>query len=470
MANRVSFRWAPYLALLLSAASPALPQNRAVSLRLNLKDTSGPMEMDRFALGQGGLSEEPMWADRWAEIRDLHPRVIRLFVQEYFDLLPEHGRYHWDKLDESVDLIRKTGATPLMNIDFKPKVLYPTIDHKIVDPTSYEEWEQLIYNMVRHYKERGSGIRYWEVSNEPDIGEDGGCPYLFTPENYTRYYQHTAAAVMRADPDARVGGPALAYSGSPILPALLEFCAAGKAPLHFVSWHIYDSEPTHIRGTIDRVKTLLAKYPSLHPETFLNEWNMALRDPPTNPQFQPCFLTEVAYQMKAGGLDYSCYYHIKDYHVERDRFAQFMSPEGAGLMARWWNRSSQWDGLFDFQNRVRPSYFAFKLLARLTGERLKLVSDDKAVHGFATWDPKLYTYNVLLWNYSPTPAQVDLAVEGAETEITLRQLFLDAAAPSDDENVRLRPVPAHKYKQGPVQIKVNLGAYGISFLALEPRS
>src|SRR5260370_29790526 len=43
-----------------------------------------------------------------------------------------------------------------MNIDFKPKVLYPTVDHKIVDPTSYEEREQLIYNMVRHYKERAA--------------------------------------------------------------------------------------------------------------------------------------------------------------------------------------------------------------------------------------------------------------------------------------------------------------------------
>ena len=105
-----------------------------MSLRLNLNDTAGPLEIDRFALGQGGLSEEPMWADRAAEIRDLHPRVIRLFIQEYFDLLPEHGRYHWQTLDESVDLIRKTGATPLMNIDFKPKVLYPTVDHKIVDP------------------------------------------------------------------------------------------------------------------------------------------------------------------------------------------------------------------------------------------------------------------------------------------------------------------------------------------------
>lgn len=450
-------------------AVTAPSQTRTVALRLNLNDTAGPLEMDRFALGQGGLSEEPMWADRAVEIRDLRPRLIRLFIQEYFDLLPEPGRYHWQKLDESVDLILKTGAKPLMNIDFKPKVLYPAIDHKIVDPTSYEQWEQLIYEMVRHYKERGSGIRYWEVSNEPDIGEDGGCPFLFTPENYTRYYQHTVAAVLRADPQALVGGPALANSRSPILPALLSFCQAGKAPLHFVSWHIYSSDPVRIRGTIDYVKGLLAKFPSLHPETFLNEWNMALRDPPTDPQFQPCFITEVAYQMKEGGLDYSCYYHIRDYHVDHDRFAKFMSPTGAALMARWWNRSSQWDGLFDFQNRVRPSYYAFKLLSRLTGERLRLDSTDAAVHGFATWDPRLLVYNVLLWNYATAPAQVDLTVDGATSDLTLRQVALDAAASSDDENSRLKPSPARDLKPANMRIRIDLASYGITFLALEKR-
>ncbi len=225
-----------------------------------------------------------------------------------------------------------------------------------------------------------------------------------------------------------------------------------------------------VRGTIDRVKALIAKYPSLHPETFLNEWNMALRDPPTDPQFQPCDLTEVAYQMKAGGLDYSCYYHIRDYHVDQDRFAKFMSPVGAGLMARWWNRSSQWDGLFDFQNRVRPSYYAFKLLSRLTGDRLRLDTGDAAVHGFATWDPKLFVYNVLLWNYSTAPARADVAIEGASSDLTLRQVVLDAAAPSNDENARLRPFPSHDLKRGDMRIKVDLGSYGITFLALEKRN
>jgi len=29
--------------------------------------------------------------------------VIRLFIQEYFNLLPERGRYHFDTLDRSVN-------------------------------------------------------------------------------------------------------------------------------------------------------------------------------------------------------------------------------------------------------------------------------------------------------------------------------------------------------------------------------
>ncbi len=41
----------------------------------------GPLEIDRMALGQGGLSEEPMWDGRIAEIRALAPRAIRLFMQ-----------------------------------------------------------------------------------------------------------------------------------------------------------------------------------------------------------------------------------------------------------------------------------------------------------------------------------------------------------------------------------------------------
>ena len=65
-------------------------------VRVVFTEKLGPMHMERMALGQGGLSEEPMLAGRVTEIRALDPGIIRLFVQEYYDLLPERGRYHFD--------------------------------------------------------------------------------------------------------------------------------------------------------------------------------------------------------------------------------------------------------------------------------------------------------------------------------------------------------------------------------------
>ena len=92
------------------AVAAELPSSQ---VRVMFTDRLGPLEIDKMALGQGGTSPEATWADRIAEIRALRPRVIRLFIQEYFDLLPERGRYHFETLDRNVDTILATGAKPL---------------------------------------------------------------------------------------------------------------------------------------------------------------------------------------------------------------------------------------------------------------------------------------------------------------------------------------------------------------------
>lgn len=453
------------------AAAPsgaeAAAQGAAAQLRLEFQRSLGPLRIDRMALGQGGLSADPMWDGRLQEIRALQPAMIRLFVQEYFDLLPAANRYHFDTLDRSVDLIRATGAEPLLAICFKPRLLFPQIDQDIVEPTDYAQWEELIYRTVRHYIDRGTPVKYWEVANEPDIGEDGGCPYRFKPDNYVRYYERTVATVRRADPSARVGGPALANVRSPILPALLEACAAGRAPLDFISWHIYSSSPTQIRGTVDYAKSLLARHPSLKPETILNEWNMALLDPPTDVRFQPCFVAETVWQMKEAGLDWSSYYHIRDYHVDRERFAQFMTPNGAAFMARWWNRMPQYDGLFDYQNTIRPAYFTFKLLSRLTGDRRAAVSNQASVHAFLTWDDTYQLFNVLFWNFTVEPVTVDVAWEDLPQSMRVRRILLDAETASNDEIRRLRPIERRVLEAGKGSIRTTLDPYGIQFWSLE---
>lgn len=454
----------------LVAGAAALFAQEAATVTVDLARTCGPIEIGKMALGQGGLSAEPMWESRAAEIRALHPRIIRLFLQEYFDPLPEADRYNWASMNRSVDLIRSTGAEPLMTIAFKPKVLYPKIDQAVVDPTSYEAWERLISEMVRHYQSRGPRIRYWEISNEPDIGENGGCPYLFTPESYVRYYRHTVDAIRRADPQARIGGPALANVRSPLLVALLDAAGAGTTPLDFISWHIYNSDPKAVRKTIDYARDLLTKYPSLHPETFLDEWNMSLRNPEQDPRFQPCYIAETIYQMKEGGLDFSCYYHIRDYQVDSEPFGRFMLPEGTAMMMRWWNRMAQFDGLFDYQNYVRPSYFAFKLFSRLTGARTALESSAANVHGFASRDETLGTDNILLWNFSAQPARIDLVINGVSPQrSSMHRVVLDAAAPSSDENVRLRPVAREAVSGTTARAGFEIEPYGVTFVWFERR-
>jgi xylan 1,4-beta-xylosidase len=437
---------------------------RKLSARLDLSDTMGPLEIEKFSLAQGGQSDEPIWISRTAEIRGLRVKTIRVFAVELFNFLPEHGRYDFTKFDTFVDMVLKSGAEPLVDITFKPTLLYPKIDPKVMYPNSWEEWEKLLYTMVLHYKERGSGIKYWEVGDECEIGEGSGVPYECTPENFAVYYQHTVEAIRRADPDAKVGGPTAADAHTPVLSYLVDFAEKNHVPLDFVSWHIYNNDPHAIRDTMEYIKALLAKHPGIHPETFLDEWNESLDEPPLDPRFQPCFLSEVAYQMKNAGIDFMGYYQIRDYQLEADRFARFMTPAGTVSLDRSWNRLVQADGLFDYQDQIRPAYFAFKMLSRLTGKRIRFETNDATVHGLAAWDDKLELYNVMLWNFSETPVHVDLALDGFNEKLRLSPRILDATSPSNDENVRLTPVKATDVKPGNAHVQVDLGVYGVELL------
>jgi len=285
-------------------ASVASAENDPARISVSLNERLGPMAINQFALGQGGLSVEPMWDSRIAEIGALRPKIIRLFVQEYFDLMPEAGQYHFDSLDRSIDTILATGAKPLLALCFKPKVLFPEIDQDIVEP-----------------------------------------------------------------------------------------------------------------------------------------------------------------------IDYACYYHIRDYHVSFERFEKFMSPKGTAFMEGWWNRMPQFDGLFDFQDTVRPTYFTFKLLSRLTGDRLRVTSSHAKVHGFATRDDRYtsYQYNLMLWNFSSSVSAVEVTLDNMAGTMTAKPIVLDATTPSHDEIARLRPQPPVNIQAEQPTLQVLLEPYQIRFWSLEQK-
>src|SRR5439155_19691030 len=129
------------IALLLFALSAFIRASAAAQVELTI-DSSKPgehIDLTRYALGQGGLSEKPMFDPQVEQVAQLHPQTIRFFLQEYFEPHPKRAHYHWTTLDKVAETILATGAKPLFCICFKPKVLYPKVDQQIVHPTDYKE-------------------------------------------------------------------------------------------------------------------------------------------------------------------------------------------------------------------------------------------------------------------------------------------------------------------------------------------
>lgn len=390
---RALFLWTQGTVDAVAAVGPA-------DLVVDTSRPSGPIDLTRYALGQGGLSDQPMISDRVDQIAQLHPQTIHLFLQEYFDLYPAHHQYHWETLDKTLDAIRATGARPIVSLCIKPRVLYPQINDEIVDPTDYAEWEELIFQLVKHCnRDPKYGIEYWILSNEGDIGEPGGVPFKFpTLQSQLVYYQHTSSAIRRADPDAKVGGPAPANSDSPQIDALIAAAGEGKVPLDILSFHGYSNDPERYRRLIESMRAKLAKYPLLnHVSTFIDQWNMDLSKPILNPSFQPAFILEMTLAFYRAGLSGSAYYQIRDYFVDEAMFSRFMSAPGTANMARWWNEMPQYDGLYDNQDRVRPAYYAFKLLSLIRGQQLPVAGTIPEIKALAARGGRWV--NVVLWNF-----------------------------------------------------------------------
>lgn len=408
----------------------------AIQVRVDFSKPEGRWDMPALALGQGGLQSEPMLEPHVKDLRPLRPRTIRLFLSEYYRIYPAPQTYNWTKLDRELRAVRAVGARPVLALAMKPPVLYPQVDHFLVHPNNYEEWERLCEALARHCRQEQFDVAAWEVCNEPDIGELGGTPHYFrSAADYNRFYTHTVTGLLRGDPDARVGGPAVANADSFLVEGLIGYCATNNVPLHFLSWHLYSDSPAAHAANIAKQRARLAKFPQLkHVKLFISEWNMDLMRPNLAPGFQPCFVLETMRRFAEAGLDMAAYYHIRDCYVDPADF-DWMSPGGRRFMAHWWNTMPQYSALFDHHGRVRPAWFVFRLLGQFEGPRYPVEGLRGNIHAMAG-ERDGYRH-LLVWRYEPGgPAELEVQVDLAGVKNRpYRVVQLDAAAPVNNLKV-----------------------------------
>lgn len=379
-----------------------------------------PLETWRLALGHGGINSYPL-PDRVVDgVRALQPRLIRVFLQEFFDIYPDHGRFDWTRLDPYMQALAATGAKVVAAITLKPPVLFPKVDHAVWQPNDVGEWQRVIAALVRRYSVEQPIVTHWEVGNETDIGESGGSPYLIPDAaDYGEFYRMMVEPILDVFPDARVGGPAACWIDNEPLPGFIEYCKRTGLPLDFISWHLYSSDPQRHALGVKRARALLANYPGKRPETFVTEWAKGfpeIHDHEGKPAGRPLSVEDMAFEsrvaaataasalaMLEAGVDWSFYYHIWDQACDPAAFRPFFSEEGTAHMVRHWNEVPHRFGLFGVGGEARPQYFAFRLLGQLAGNRLRTTTDTPDLHLLAGHDGR--RQSTLIVNYSPTESQ-----------------------------------------------------------------
>jgi len=182
--------------------------------------------------------------------------------------------YDWTVLDRIFDTYIARGVRPYAQIGFMPQALStnpepyqhewrPGLRYDAITtgwaypPKDYAKWGELAYQWVKHCIKRYGRAEveqwYWEVWNEANIP----AYWRGSPEEFYKLHDYAVAAVRRALPTARVGGPDVAGSGGAFMDGFLRHVVSGRnyatgsvgTPTDFLSFHAKGA-PTYVDGRV----------------------------------------------------------------------------------------------------------------------------------------------------------------------------------------------------------------------------
>jgi xylan 1,4-beta-xylosidase len=199
------------------------------------------------------------------------------YVFPHWDADPDNpANYEFGQTDFHLAAISSLGIKVInrlgYSIDYRTPVSHAT------PPPSYERFAAICKRIIAHHNEgwangQHANIEYWEIWNEPDIR----VFWTGTPEQFYRLYVETAKALKQAYPKIKIGGPALAGNLG-FLDGMLKYCQEQKAPVDFVSWHIYTRDYRAVARTAQAVRRTMTHWGYGSAESILDEWNYGPKD------------------------------------------------------------------------------------------------------------------------------------------------------------------------------------------------
>ncbi|MDZ4819643.1 MAG: hypothetical protein SGJ20_11795 [Planctomycetota bacterium] len=469
--------------------APRARERRLITV--NPAKTTGPVPDGLVGLSQGGglADYEDATAEKLREGGFKWFRMDNIMTNTMKKNDKGEIVYDWTDFDRRVDFMHKMGAAPILAVSYMPQVLDAIEDHERHSaPKSYEVWEELCFQAAKRCVDRKVRVAYWEVWNEVNTGwlkpgpEDTGSERFqklydealgkHQPEKdvirrfeaYCKLYKATAKGVLRADPKALVGGPALAsgpfendelahcFHGRGFSRGLMAYCTEEKLPLNFLSWHEYFQSWQTVDKEAKAFKSYLEDYPTIKPQVkslFITEWNEAWWS--NRPHDH-----ELGASWCADSLVRAC---IPNGDVKPCFF--FVKQNDDIFQGHW--------AMIMKDNVPKASYNVLKMFNHLSGQWIEFTGTDDDVCGVASWDAEKKQLKVILVNYRDrygVPRDVQLKIPGLPKEL-LNGQFKEHLVDGTHSNVW------HDRKTAELQ-QVNQGAIqGDSFVidrTLEPNS
>ena len=310
--------------------------------------------------------------------------------------------YNFSYVDQIYDGLLANGVKPFVELSFMPNKLAAApklhafwYKPNVNPPKDWSKWDAFITAFAEHLVKRYGmdevASWYFEVWNEPNIDFWAGEPKQST---YWELYDHTAAAVKKANAKLRVGGPSTAQAAW--VDAFIQHCTQNSIPVDFVSTHVYGNDSStdvfNTNENIPRDQMVCRAVKKVHeqirasgkPELPLiwSEFNASYKNEPevTDSVYMGPWLAETVQQCD-GLVDVMSYWSFSDVFEEQG-VAKTPFYGGYGLLAE--------------DSIPKPAFDAFKLLHKLGDQRLTLDSDSALVTREANG-----SLVIALWNYAP---------------------------------------------------------------------
>jgi xylan 1,4-beta-xylosidase len=312
--------------------------------------------------------------------------------------------YDWTILDRIFDTYIERGVRPYVQIGFMPKDLsirpepyqHSWTPHARYEeiytgwafpPKDYEKWAELVFEWTRRNVERYGAKEvagwYFEVWNEANIGYWRG-----TLPEFLKLHDYAIAAVRRAAPTARVGGPDSAGSGGQFTRSFIEHClrgtnyATGQAgtPLDFLSFHAKGAPVFtngHVRmGLAQHLRTiedgfrLAASYPELRGKPIV----IGESDP------EGCAACQGPHLAYRNGTMYSSYTAASFARIHELADRSGVRLDGALTWAFEFEDQPYFAGFRSLASNGldKPVLNVFRMFSRMRGRRLSVSSDSAA--------------------------------------------------------------------------------------------